>query len=408
MPATAPKVSFLLRQPRLVQGYREPVVPQQGLSDQTRLGDALLSDAVELTMVWIPPGRFWMGSPSSSVDRADADVPQHLVQVQGFFISQMPITQAQWRAVAKLNEGSMGRHDLKPNPSLFHPDHWQGKDQTVRYRLGALLAGEGSTDDRPVERVSWHDALEFCHRLGRLTGRAYTLPSEAQWEFACRAGNPEAFTFGATLTPTLANVRWPADTDISAPGRHQQQTTPVGLYPANAWGLHDMHGNVGEWCFDHWREGDEAATADDGPWLIKDDRELLRERVIRGGSWNSEAIHCRSASRTSGAPLLQDMKVGFRVVCLPHLPTEQATQQTGELLASEQDAEISIAELNVSSGIEAALKGAGVNAVSDLMGFSYEDLIGIPGIGSRQADDIIEALEKIGITNPQSRVEGED
>jgi formylglycine-generating enzyme required for sulfatase activity len=391
MPATAPKVSFLLRQPRLVQGYREELPPNHAL-----------------TMVWIPPGRFWMGSPSREAGRTDAEGPQALVQVQGFFISQTPITQAQWRAVANLNEGTKWRRDLKPNPSLFHPDHWQGKDQTVRYRLGALLAGEASTDNRPVERVSFYDAQEFCHRLGRLTGRAYTLPSEAQWEFACRAGNPEAFTFGATLTPMLANVRWPADTDISAPGRHQQQTTPVGLYPANAWGLHDMHGNVGEWCFDHWRERLESPATDDGPWLIKDDLELLRERVIRGGSWNSEAIHCRSASRTSGAPLLQDRKVGFRMVCLPHLPTEEATQQTGELLATEQEAEIPIAELNVSSSTAAALKAAGVNTVSDLMGFSYEDLIGTPGIGTRQADAIIEALEKMGITNPQSRVEGED
>jgi hypothetical protein len=165
---------------------------------------------------------------------------------------------------------------------------------------------------------------------------------------------------------------------------------------------------VGEWCLDHWRERLEAPATDDGPWLIKDDLELLRERVIRGGSWNSEAIHCRSASRTSGAPLLQDRKVGFRMVCLPHLPTEEATQQTGELLATEQEAEIPIAELNVSSSTAAALKAAGVNTVSDLMGFSYEDLIGTPGIGTRQADAIIEALEKMGITNPQSRVEGED
>jgi formylglycine-generating enzyme required for sulfatase activity len=387
MPATAPKVSFLLRQPRLVRGYREDLAPNHAL-----------------TMVWIPPGRFWMGSPSSEAGRTDAEGPQALVQVQGFFISQTPITQAQWRAVANLNEGSMGRRDLKPNPSLFHPDHWQGKDQAVRYRLGALLAGEGSTDNRPVERVSWHDALEFCHRLGRLTGRAYTLPSEVQWEYACRAGSPEAFTFGAALAPTLANVRWPADTDISAPGRHQRQTTPVGLYPANAWGLHDMHGNVGEWCFDHWRERHEAPAAEDAPWLIKDDLELLRERVIRGGSWNSEAIDCRSASRTSGAPHMQDMKIGFRVVCLPHLATEEATQQRGELLVSEQEAEIPIAELTLSSGTAAALKEAGVNTVTDLMGFSYEDLIKTRGIGSLQADDIIEALENAGITLPQSRV----
>ena len=105
---------------------------------------------------------------------------------------------------------------------------------------------------------------------------------------------------------------------------------------------------------------------------------------------------------------MQDMKIGFRVVCLPHLSTEEATKQRGELLARQQEAEIPIAELNLSSSTAAALKEAGVNRVTDLMGFSYEDLIGIPGISFRQADDIIEALEKFGITMPQTRVEGED
>jgi DNA-directed RNA polymerase subunit alpha len=101
---------------------------------------------------------------------------------------------------------------------------------------------------------------------------------------------------------------------------------------------------------------------------------------------------------------MQDMKIGFRVVCLPHLSTEEATQQRGELLVSEQEAEIPIAELTLSSGTAAALKEAGVNTVTDLMGFSYEDLIKTRGIGSLQADDIIEALESAGITLPQSRV----
>jgi formylglycine-generating enzyme required for sulfatase activity len=392
MPATVPKVSFLLRQPRLVQGYREELAANHAF-----------------TMVWIPPGRFWMGSSSSEAGRTDAEGPQQLVQVRGFFISQTPITQAQWQAVAswKKREGERWGWELTPEPSFFQPRS-HPKARTFDQGRFSMLQREVNSEQRPVDNVSWNDAIEFCNRLSQRTGRAYTLPSEAQWEFACRAGSPDAFTFGATLAPTLANVRWPADTEISAPGRHQRQTTPVGMYPANAWGLHDMHGNVGEWCFDHWRERDEVAAADDAPWLMKDDREQLRERVIRGGSWNSEAIHCRSASRTSGAPLLQDMKVGFRVVCLPYLSTEEVTQQTGDWFESKREPWIPIAELNVSSGTAAALKGAGVNALSDLMGFSYEDLIGIPGIGSRRADDIIEALENAGFSLPQARVEGED
>jgi formylglycine-generating enzyme required for sulfatase activity len=415
-PATGSRTAtFLLRQPRQVQGFREQLrsddeVFVEGVFDQ---GGVFAEEQKKtaLTMLWIPPGRFWIGSPPTEPDHQDNEGPQHLVQLQGFFMGQMPITQAQWRQVAAWVErpGEQWGRELKTNPAWF-----DGERVKIRKSSGSasdesvVLDGSANTDLHPVEQVSWHEAMEFCNRLSQRTGRHYMLPSEAQWEYACRAGTTTPFAFGATLSAELANYDATITYSNGPKGEYRKQTTPVEVFPANSWGLHDMHGNVGEWCFDHWRERHEAPATDDGPWLIKDDRELLRERVIRGGSWNSEAIHCRSASRTSAAPLLQDMKVGFRVVCLPHLPTEEATQQTGELLASEQEAEISIAELKVSLGTAAALKEAGVNTVSDLMGFSYEDLIGIPGIGSRQADAIIEALEKMGITNPQSRVEGED
>ena len=167
--------TFLLRQPRQVQGFRE-VLPGSAT------GDAL-------TLLWIPPGRFWMGSPEKEPARSASEGPQRLVQLPGFFMSQTPITQAQWREVAEWappageQPGERRGRDLKPNPSHF-------RDQP-------------DSDQRPVEQVSWLDAMEFCERLSRRTGRTYTLPSEAQWEYACRAGRSTPFHFGATITPEL-------------------------------------------------------------------------------------------------------------------------------------------------------------------------------------------------------------
>ena len=217
---------FLIRCPGQCQQFREP------------LGEDLV-----IEMVWIPPGRFWMGSPPEEPERQESEGPRHLVQLQGFFLSRTPITQAQWRVVAGLEplDGEPPRErKLKPEPSRFRGDQ------------------------RPVETVSWHDAMAFCRRLVMRTGRNFTLPrigeafSEggAQWEYAYRADTTTPFHFGATISLELANDDATESYDDGPKGAPRQETSDVASYPANAWGLHDLHGNVWKGCLDHWHSSD--------------------------------------------------------------------------------------------------------------------------------------------------------
>jgi len=346
MPSSSAKggrsVTFLLRQPRQTQGFRELLHPHdsagspeqgaEGLSEGFRLNESLLGggpasapasgkEPLALTLLWIPPGRFWMGSPETEPERRDSEGPQHLVQLQGFFMSQTPITQAQWREVAGWQErpGEQWGRELKTNPSRFQSNEGQG-EKKVR-----LLEGESNTDNRPVEKVSWLDAIEFCHRLSKRTGRAYTLPSEAQWEYACRAGTTTPFHFGDTISPELANYDGNYAYADGPKGIYCEQTTPVGMFPANAWGLHDMHGNVWEWCLDEWHEGYEGAPTDGRAWVDGTEgdksKETKKTRLLRGGSWNNDPRRCRSASRRLIQPGYAFVSVGFRVVCLPQGPS---------------------------------------------------------------------------------------
>jgi formylglycine-generating enzyme required for sulfatase activity len=260
------------------------------------------ADLLCLTLVEIPAGSFQMGSPPNEAKRATDEGPQHEVTLQGFFISQTPITQAQWREVASWQERDAERwgRELNPNPSRF--------------------SDQADSDRRPVERVSWHDAIEFCHRLSQRTGRQYTLPSEAQWEYACRAGSTTPFAFGATLTPELANYDATFNYDDGPKGEYREQTTPVGMFPANSWGLHDMHGNVWEWCLDHWHGSYEGAPRDGSAWLTPSASEE-EPRLLRGGSWFYNPGNCRSACRVRIQPDIANLVVGFRVVCLLQGPS---------------------------------------------------------------------------------------
>jgi len=250
-------------------------------------------NAVSLEMVAIPGGSFMMGSPEDENGRyEDWEGPQHEVTVPAFFMSRYPITQAQWRAIAALEAIEQ---DLDPDPANF------------------------KGDDRPVEKVSWQDAMEFCARLSRLTGREYRLPTEAEWEYACRANTTTPFAFGETLIDKLANY---AASEVFAeepPGQYRRETTPVKTFPPNGFGLHDMHGNVWEWCLDHWHqnygEGDGAPT-DGSAWLFTEDEERDLNRVLRGGSWADGPRDCRSACRYYSNPDARNyVFYGFRVVC---------------------------------------------------------------------------------------------
>jgi formylglycine-generating enzyme required for sulfatase activity len=197
-----------------------------------------------------------------------------------------------------------------------------------------LLEGEVSTDQRPVELVSWFDAMEFCSRLSQRTGRTYTLPSEAQWEYACRAGTDTPFHFGKTITTELANYDGNFTYADGSKGIYREQTTPVGMFPANAWGLQDMYGNVWEWCLDHWHDSYEEAPTDGSAWLKpseynnkvttkggNDNASDEERRLLRGGSWFGLPGYCRSAYRNLIQPDLADGLVGLRVVCLPQGPS---------------------------------------------------------------------------------------
>jgi len=331
MTQTPLRQSFLLRYQAQAQGFRELLTPSSPHSGKPASGkllgqlsqtgqspqQVLLENASALTMLWVPPGRYWMGSPAQELDREDDEGPLHLVQLEGFFMGQTPITQAQWREVAgwqPLDGESWGR-ELQLNPSYFQAGYGE-KGGNAR-----LLAGELNTDQRPVEQVSWEDAIEFFNRLSQRTGRHYSLPSEAQWEYACRAGSSTPFHFGKMISPKLANYDSNYTYGDSPRGGYRGQTTPVGSLPANAWGLMDMHGNVWEWCLDDWRKNYFGEPTDGTAWFeenpVKDFKKNIR-KVLRGGSWDGLPRNCRSAYRGHLRDgFTSDGDVGFRVVCLP-------------------------------------------------------------------------------------------
>jgi eukaryotic-like serine/threonine-protein kinase len=234
-----------------------------------------LGRGATLEMVFVPGGTFMMGSDESSEEQ-----PIHLVSVPSFYIGKYPITQAQYQAI------------VGENPSYFK---------------GA---------DRPIEPVSWGDALEFCSRLSQKTGKKYTLPSEAQWEYACRAGTTTPFYFGDTIVPDLVNYDGNHPYGNAPQAKYAAETTPVGSFPPNAFGLYDMHGNVWEWCLDECQPNYVGAPTDGSAWTNKlsSDNNILRR--LRGGSWSNYARNCRSASRFSHSSTNRYLSYGFRVVLI--------------------------------------------------------------------------------------------
>ncbi|MFN6155601.1 MAG: SUMF1/EgtB/PvdO family nonheme iron enzyme [Dolichospermum sp.] len=236
-----------------------------------------------LEMVSIPNGNFIMGSLSCEGD--DDERPQHQVIVPAFFMGKYPITQLQWRTIAALPPV---QQELHPNPSKFK---------------GANL---------PVENVSWYEAVEFCARLAIKTGREYRLPSEAEWEYACRAGTTTSFHFGETITSDLINCSGSDTYSVEPKSRFRKETTNVGYFEvANAFGLYDMHGLVWEWCADSWHNNYHGAPTNGNVWEDGGDK---HRRVLRGGAWNFGAELCRSASRSWNEADGGLRMCGFRVV----------------------------------------------------------------------------------------------
>ncbi len=234
-----------------------------------------LGNGVKLEMIAIPGGTFWMGSPANEAERDDHESPQHQVTVPSFFMGKYPLTQAQYQAI------------IGDNPSGF------------------------KGNNRPVETVSWDDAVTFCRKLSQRTGKNYRLPSEAEWEYACRAGTKTPFSFGDNITTDLVNYNGNYPYKSAPKGKYREQTTDVGTFPPNAFGLYDMHGNVWEWCEDDWHENYINPPTDGSAWNSRSGSNI---KLIRGGSWRRNAGYCRAAARDRGSRGLRYYYCGFRVV----------------------------------------------------------------------------------------------
>jgi formylglycine-generating enzyme required for sulfatase activity len=232
-----------------------------------------LGSGIDLEMIALPGGLLRMGTLGKQ--GYDDERPMHQVAVAPFLMSKCLITQAQWHAI-------MG---------------------APRCRF---------TGDRlPVERISWHDAVHFCERLAKHTKRIYRLPSEAQWEYACRAGTSTPFHCGETLTTEVANYNGEFVYRGEPKGVYRHTTTEVDLFPPNALGLHDMHGNLWEWCADAWHDSYDGAPTDDRVWQSTNKGTYC---VARGGSWHDIPDVCRSAARLKVNAHDAEEIYGFRVV----------------------------------------------------------------------------------------------
>jgi formylglycine-generating enzyme required for sulfatase activity len=264
-------VERLIRGIEYLASNEQPKEPRPG--DITTIP---LGNGVEMKFAFIPPGTFLMGSPASEAEREDDEMQHRVTLTKGYYLGIYLVTQAQWEAI----EGTA-------------PSYFDGVD-------------------RPVERVSWDDCNRFCTKLGQKTGKRFRLPTEAEWEYACRAGTTTPFWFGNTISTDQANYD---DGDytygIGTVDDNGERTTPVSKFSANAWKLHDMHGNVSEWCSDWFGSLDNADCSN------PQGAQSGTGRVLRGGSWYDVASYCRTAYRSTGATASSNGRCGFRVLlCL--------------------------------------------------------------------------------------------
>ena len=245
-----------------------------------------LGNGVSLEMVAIPAGSFMMGAPETEKDSRDSERPQHRVSVPAFLMGKYPITQKQWRIVAAMPKIE---RELNPDPSKF------------------------KGDNLPVENVSWLDVAEFCKRLSAHTGREYRLPSEAEWEYGCRAGTATAYYFGNDASK-LGDYAWYGE-------GLEGKTHPVGEKLPNGFGLYDMHGNVWEWCEDDWHSNYTGAPTDGRAWVGDNDNRSRFGKLLRGGSWFNNARNCRAGDRDWIKADYHNLSFGFRVACRSFLPS---------------------------------------------------------------------------------------
>jgi formylglycine-generating enzyme required for sulfatase activity len=235
-----------------------------------------LGNGVKMEMVIIPSGEFLMGAPDTENGSKESERPQHLIKITNFCMGRYPVTQSQYEAVMGIN------------PSKF------------------------SGGSLPVETVNWYDAKDFCRRITGKSQRKYDLPSEAQWEYACRAGTKTPFYFGEIATTEIANYNGNYTYKSEEKGFYRSRTNSVDCFPANSFGLHDMHGNVWEWCKDKWHKKYQGASADGSAWIFGNNND---DRLLRGGSWYNYPSYCRSAHRYKLSAVSKSEDIGFRVIC---------------------------------------------------------------------------------------------
>ncbi len=246
-----------------------------------------ITNSIGMKLVLIPKGTFMMGSPGSEIGREKKQTQHEVTISKDYYLGVTEVTQGQYEKV------------MGTNPSFF-----QGDEVAERNPDTGRVIKEVDSSNHPVEQVSWEDAIDFCKKLSDLpgekaAGRVYRLPTEAQWEYACRAGSKSAYSFGES-SKSLGDYAWFA-------GKSNGQTHPVGEKKATAWGLYDMQGNVFEWCSDWYDEYPKGAVSD--PTGPKEGS----LRVFRGGCWDGVAELCKSADRAYGLPSSRIYGIGFRV-----------------------------------------------------------------------------------------------
>ncbi len=260
------------------QTSRQPQRPPISIVTTNSGSSEVVINSIGMKLVYIPAGEFMMGSPSSESQRYSEEGPQHRVKIsKGFYMDIYEVTQEQYQAVMGSN-----------------PSHFKG-------------------DNLPVEHVSWDMAVDFCRKLTQKEGKTYRLPTEAEWEYACRAGTNTPFYFGETISTDQANYAGNYIYGNGRKGTYRQKTMTVGSFQPNAFGLYDMHGNVTEWCQDWYGEyySNSPSVDPEGPGSGQ-------YRILHGGSWGwgNNPRNCRCSVRFRQKPGHRSKHIGFRVVVL--------------------------------------------------------------------------------------------
>ena len=281
-------IAMLLTATPMIQAQTPPGAPapatQPAAKDRpSKIGDAI-TNSVGMKLAYIPAGEFTMGSPETEEHR-ETDEVQHKVTIsKPFLMATTAVTQKQWHKIMGTTIADQ-RDEADPSSKLF---------------------GEG--DDFPIYFVSYQDAIDFCRRLSEKERREYRLPTEAEWEYACRAGTTTPFSTGETISTDQANYNGNFAYGNGSKGVNRDKTVAVGTFKPNAWGLYNMHGNVWTWCSDWYGEIPKADAVD------PQGAGGGEERVVRGGSWFREPWMCRSAGRYKKPPEGRFNFIGLRVV----------------------------------------------------------------------------------------------